>query len=99
MDAPETLAPLLRDRSDRVVMAAARALQAHTQAEGVLGAMNRSYVIARDRADKRALTEQLEFNLYPDPGCCLPTVTDRPGDYREWTEAVLEEEVNQGISE
>ena len=71
-----------------VTLAAIRLLALHQNVPEVKSAINRCYVIHRNRPNTTDLVEQLEDLLYSEPGCCQPRVTYRPQSLEEWQHTI-----------
>ena len=78
------LIELTRSENIEIVLSSIRLLALHVSVPAVKSAINRCYVIHRNRPNSDALIEQLEDILYSEPGCCQPRVTYRPQTTEEW---------------
>lgn len=90
---PTNLAPIIKltqDHDPAILVAALRFLALHRDEPSVKSAINRAYVIYRNRPGNPALVEQLEDMLYPEPGCCQPRVSYRPVSLEEWQHVLRE---------
>ena len=67
-----------------IIISAIRLLALYQNVPKVKSAINRCYVIHRNRPKSIELVEQLEDLLYNEPGCCQPRVTYRPQSIEEW---------------
>ena len=75
---------LTQSTNPDLLIAVLRLLALYGDDPKVKSAVNRAYVIHRNRSDNQALVEQLEDMLYPEPGCCQPRVSFRPTRLEEW---------------
>ncbi len=78
------LIELTRSENLAIILPTIRLLALHQTVPAVKSAINRCYVIHRNRPNRDALIEQLEDILYSEPGCCQPRVTYRPQSTEEW---------------
>jgi putative membrane-bound dehydrogenase-like protein len=80
----DSLIELTRSEKAPIILSAIRLLAIHQNIPEVKSAINRCYVIHRNRPNNTDLIEQLEDILYSEPGCCQPRVTYRPQSLVEW---------------
>ncbi|MDA7680447.1 c-type cytochrome [bacterium] len=80
----DSLIELTRSEKAPIVLSTIRLLAIHQNVPEVKSAINRCYVIHRNRPNSTDLVEQLEDILYSEPGCCQPRVTYRPQSLEEW---------------
>ena len=80
----DSIIDLTRSEQLPIIISAIRLLALYQNVPKVKSAINRCYVIHRNRPKSIELVEQLEDLLYNEPGCCQPRVTYRPQSIEEW---------------